>query len=115
MPDTITTTTTTVTRKIRVPKPKPRLVKRVRKVVLRTRTVKGGKRLVKRHAGAVGTQSVRTLPADVVEIRPSTTRVRELPAPHAQGLPGETVRELPAPRIITVPGRTVKVRSTRSV
>jgi hypothetical protein len=72
-----TTTTTTVTRRIvKVPKPRPRLVKRVRTIVVRTRTLKAATRPARRK-----TTEPSMKPAEVLRIettKPSPAEVHAL-------------------------------------
>jgi hypothetical protein len=75
---TTTTTTTTVRRAIRVPKRKPaRLVKRERKIVIRTAVAKSSKAKARIARRAAALPAVRR--AEVLAI--TTTPARALPAP----------------------------------
>jgi len=76
---TTTVTTTTTTRKrIAVPKPKPRLVKRVRTIVVRTRTPAA--RRVKQ-AEVISVTTTRALPAARPVNELTVRERRRLPAP----------------------------------
>lgn len=84
-----TTTTTTVRRTIRAPKPKTRLVKRVRKIVIRTTTMKGGKAVVRRKADAVPMRRV-----EIIDVNP----IRALPTKTVSELTVKERKKLPVPR-----------------
>jgi hypothetical protein len=94
MTETTTTTTTTVRRIIRKPKPKTRLVKRVRKVTIRTATMKGGKAVVRRKAGTATVASVPTRRVQIIDVKP----IRELPLKTVSTLTVKERKRLPAPR-----------------
>jgi hypothetical protein len=85
MPET-TTTTTTVRRVIRRPKPKTRLVKRVRKVTVRTAVVKGKKGVVRRKVGAAPVKRVEIIDVKPVRVLPAPTPVSELTVKERQRL-----------------------------